>query len=69
MAHPINDRLNKLEGRVATPCNDKCEYWAFPHLETACGLSSVFSVPKGRPCFEFTESFESVMAEVPQFEG
>jgi len=53
MAYPINDQFNKLEGRKAVPCNDSCEYWRFPHLDTACELSSVFSVAKGVLCYEY----------------
>jgi len=53
MAHPINDLLNRAEGRKAVNCNESCKYWKFPHLETACILSEVFSVPKGQPCFEY----------------
>jgi len=53
MAHKINDMLNKTWKRPATPCNDKCKYWAFPHLDRACRLSDVYSVRKGEPCYEF----------------
>ena len=53
MAHPINDYINKLEKRKTVPCNDTCKYWQFPHLDTACVLSSVFSVAKGMPCYEY----------------
>jgi len=53
MSHPMNDIINRAEGRKIVPCNDKCKYWKFPHLETACVLSDVFSVKKGKPCFEF----------------
>ena len=55
MAHPINDKLNRLEGRTKVPCNESCKYWAFPHLGTSCVLSSVFSVKKGQLCFEYTK--------------
>lgn len=53
MAHLINDVLNRIEGRRTVPCNDQCRHWKFPHLETACVLSDVFSVKKDVPCFEF----------------
>ena len=53
MAHKINDLLNIIEGKTPVPCTDKCKYWKFPHLDTACELSSVFSVAKGQLCFEF----------------
>jgi len=53
MAHPINNFINKIEGRKATACNDTCEYWCFPHLDKACILSDVFSVKKGEPCYEY----------------
>jgi len=55
MAHPICDKLDQLEGKKATPCNDTCEYWSFPHLETACVLSGVFSVRKGELCYIYKE--------------
>lgn len=53
MAHLMNDVLNRIEGRKTVPCNGQCKYWKFPHLETACVLSDVFSVKKDAPCFEF----------------
>ncbi len=53
MAHPVNDVINIIEGRQAVPCNEKCKYWRFPHLDTACCLSPVFSVKKGELCYEF----------------
>ena len=53
MAHPINDLLNRLEKRKAVPCNPTCKYFKFPHLETACVLSEVFSVKKNEKCFEY----------------
>jgi len=53
MSHKINDMLNKAEGREAIECNDTCRYWQFPHLETACVLSDVFSVKKGQLCYEY----------------
>ena len=55
MAHPINDKLNIIEGRKAIECNETCKNWSFPHLDTACVLSEVFSVKKGEPCFEYEE--------------
>ena len=55
MAHPKNDILNRLEGKTAKDCDSGCGYWAFPHLATACVLSSVFSVKKGDPCFIYKE--------------
>lgn len=53
MSHPINDKLNKLWNGKAVPCNSQCRYWKYPHLDTACILSDVFSVKKGEPCCEF----------------
>ncbi len=50
MAHPLNDLINRREKREA--CDEKCKYWKFPHLETACVLSDVFSVKKGELCYE-----------------
>jgi len=53
MAHPINDIINRAEGRKAVPCNETCKYWRFPNRDKACVLSDVFSVKKGEPCFEY----------------
>jgi hypothetical protein len=53
MAHPINDAINRIEKRKAVPCNSKCKYWKYPHLDTACVLSEVYSVKKYEPCYEF----------------
>lgn len=55
MAHPLCIKLNKTEGLVPKPCTDKCEYWKYPCLKTACILSDVFSVRKGELCYEFKE--------------
>jgi len=55
MAHPINDKLNKAEGREPVTCNDTCRYWAYPHMSKACILSDVFSVRKGEPCYEYQD--------------
>ncbi len=59
MAHLINDKLNKLEGKKLVNCNETCKYWEFPHLETACILSDVFSVRKGKPCYEYQEEIKN----------
>lgn len=53
MAHPINDAINRAEGRKAVPCNETCKYWTFPNADSPCILSDVFSVKKGEPCFEY----------------
>lgn len=53
MAHPLSVALDKLEGKQPVKCNDRCENWKFPHLDTACVLSDVFSVKKGEPCYIF----------------
>jgi len=53
MAHSINILLNKIEGKIPVSCNEDCKYWRFPHNETACVLSDVFSVKKGEVCLEF----------------
>jgi len=55
MAHPLNDLINRREKRTAVKCNNTCKYWQFPHLETACVLSEVYSVKQGEPCFEYVE--------------
>ncbi len=41
---------------MKTKCNVSCEYWKFPHLDTACELSGIFSVTKGSPCEYYKES-------------
>ncbi len=53
MAHPINELLDKSEGKQPVNCNEKCKHWGFPHLDTACVLSDVYSVKKGMPCYIF----------------
>jgi hypothetical protein len=55
MANKIAEMIDRADGRIATPCNDRCKYWAFPRLDVACVLSGVYSVPKGRPCYIFEE--------------
>jgi len=50
---PGNDKLNQQWGIKPILCNNTCRYWKFPHLETACVLSSVFAVHKGAPCYEY----------------
>jgi len=55
MAHPLNDHFDRLDGKKTTDCNEKCKHWFFPHLDTACVLSEVFSVAKGKPCYIFEE--------------
>jgi hypothetical protein len=51
MAHPICTKLDILEGKQPKICDDGCRYYSFPHLETACVLSEVYSVRKGEPCY------------------
>jgi hypothetical protein len=55
MAHPLNEKINRLEKRQSVKCNDTCKYWHFPHLDTACVLSSVYSVKKNEPCYEYVK--------------
>ena len=59
MAHPVNDLINRMEKRKAVNCNESCKYWKFPHLETACVLSDVYSVKKGELCFEYEPKKET----------
>ena len=59
VAHIINDKINKLEGKTQHSCDKTCVYFKFPHLETACVLSDVFSVPKGKMCYEYKIKKES----------
>ena len=51
----LNEMINELLGIEQTPCNDKCKYWKFPHLDRPCVLSSVFSVLPGESCGCFQE--------------
>lgn len=51
MAHPINDKLDKNEGKTKKTCNSECNYYAFPNLDRACVLSDVYSVLKGQGCY------------------
>lgn len=53
MAHFLNDILNKASGKTPIKCDESCKYWRFPHLDTACELSSIFSVAKQMPCYEY----------------
>jgi hypothetical protein len=55
MAHPLNDLLDRVDGETTKICDKGCECWKFPHLETACVLSEVYSVKKGEPCFIYKE--------------
>lgn len=58
MAHPLNDLINRREEKKAINCNATCKYWEFPHLENACVLSAVFSIKKGKPCYEYQQRKE-----------
>ncbi len=51
MAHKLSVHLDKIAGNTSVKCNKTCKYWRFPHIDTACELSSVFSVSKGMPCY------------------
>lgn len=53
MAEPICELLDRVRGRVATPCNRGCNYFRFPQNQKACCLSEVYSVDQGQPCFIF----------------
>lgn len=55
MAHILNDFFGRLEGKKPIRCNDKCEYYKFPHLPCACVLSEVFSVNKNEFCYTFKD--------------
>ncbi len=45
--------LAYLEGKEKHECDASCKYWRFPHLDTACVLSPVFSVRKSEMCTEY----------------
>jgi uncharacterized protein YutD len=51
MANGICNKLDKLEGKIKITCDAGCKYFKFPHLETACVLSEVYSVKKGGGCY------------------
>lgn len=55
VAHIIDNKLNKLEGKEKHNCDKECKYWSFPHLDTACVLSGVFSVKKGCGCYNYVK--------------
>ena len=44
-------------------CDESCKYWRFTHLDTACVLSPVFSVPKGEMCAEYTPNKDGASME------
>ena len=51
MAMEICNELDRAEGRQAKKCDSGCKNYRFDHLDTACVLSEVYSVPKGRDCY------------------
>ena len=53
MNKSILDAFDKAEGKEQVPCTEECDYFNFPHLETACVLSEVFSVKQGELCYIF----------------
>ena len=55
MAHVINNKLDKAEGKKQRLCDAGCKYWRFPHLDTACVLSEVYSVRKNMPCYIYED--------------
>ena len=55
MAHELNNRLDRLGGKVKTICDSGCKNFKFPHLETACVLSGVCSVKKGEGCYIYSK--------------
>lgn len=46
--HPINRILDRNETKKN--CDNTCKNYVFDHRDTACVLSDVYSVEKGRPC-------------------
>ena len=58
MANEICNKLDQLEGKTKTVCNNKCDYFKFPHLKIACVLSGVYSVPQGEGCYIYVEKKE-----------
>ncbi len=46
--HPLNAILDKNEPKKK--CDKSCDNFRFDHLDTACCLSSVFSVKKNELC-------------------
>lgn len=59
MAREECNILDRKEGKKLRICDEGCEYWKFPHLETACVLSEVFSVKKGEGCYIYKEKQKS----------
>ncbi len=55
MADKRCDIMDKAEGKKKRICDSGCKYWSFPHLDTACVLSGVYSVKKGQGCYIYSE--------------
>ncbi len=64
MAHPLNNIINRAEGKEKHRCDNTCEYFKFPHLRTACVLSEVFSVPRDELCYEYKELNHKIMTSL-----
>ena len=54
--HPINRALDK--NKPKRNCSKECKNFKFPHRDTACVLSDVYSVKIGEPCAIFAETKE-----------
>ena len=59
----ISETMDRIAGKKKHVCDESCKYWRFPHLDTACVLSSVFSVRKGEMCAEYTPNMKVRVSE------
>jgi len=64
MAHPINTALDSKEPK--RPCDSGCPYFKYPHLDTACVLSEVYSVKQGEPCAIYFDKAQPNKGDTPQ---
>ena len=55
MADKRCDILDKAEGKKKRYCDNGCVNFRFPHLDTACVLSEVYSVKQGEGCYIYKE--------------
>jgi len=55
MADERCNKLDRLEGKVKRNCDKNCKNFKFPHLDTACVLSEVYSVKQNEGCYIYEE--------------
>lgn len=56
MARDILNKIDRADGKVKRKCDSGCRHFRFPHLETACILSGVYSVKQGEGCYIYEEA-------------